>query len=158
MLFSYIIMVSDVTPYSVDVKKWRYKKRWLSPAKEVDLVDENTGEIVGRAMNSTFNNKYSDSTRFVKLYDADVLLNMSRQGIGVFAYILKQLGYGDTIYIDVHQCMYMNGWSSAKSVYNGISEMICLDIIRKCKGKRCIYFVNPNIIYRGDRSKIANLK
>lgn len=146
--------VESGTPYGVEVKRWKYGKHWLTPAREIDLVDEATGEVKGTALNSTFSNHYRDATRFVKLYDADVLLQLSKQGIGVFAYIVKQLGYGDSLYISIDECKRMNRWNSAKSVYNGLNELLALDVLRKDKERKGMYFINPNVVYRGDRQKI----
>lgn len=144
------------SPYDVDVKRWRYSKRYYGAARQVDVVNEETGEVVDVALSSTYKPRYVDGTRFVKVYDPAVLTQMSKTGVGVFAYVMSVLGYSNIVSVSVDKCMEMNRWNSVKSVYNGLNELLGLDVLRRDKEMRGAYFVNPNVLYRGDRRRIVS--
>lgn len=138
-------------PYEIDVKRWKYGKKYYGGAKQVDVVNTETGEVVDVAMSSTYKPRYSDATRFVKVYDPLVFTQMSKTGVGVLAYVMTALGYGSIVSVSVSKCMEMNEWESSKSVYNGLNELLGLDVIRRNPDLKGTYYVNPNVLYRGDR-------
>jgi hypothetical protein len=89
-----------------------------------------------------------------KLYSDmyDHLREMSRSGLDVFVYVLRNLTkHGDEILLNIPQIM--DGMKiSRPSVYLGIIELMDRNMIARKIGSET-YFINPDMFFHGDRGK-----
>ena len=117
----------------------------------VETYNLETGEV-RRAIQLVGANKVYDMTDFIKFYDPRVLVGMSSEAVAVFAYIVSRLQFGGYVQFDYKECVEYTGYHSRQSVYRGLMELGKKDVVRQ-KG-RGEWWVNPNIVYRGQRDEI----
>jgi hypothetical protein len=139
-------------PYKVIVKKCR--RRFKADAvgtAPLETYNLKTGEV-RTATQLVGTQKVYDTTDFIKLYEPGALIGMSGQAVAVFAYIASRLQFGGYVQFDYDECMEFTNYRSRQSVYRGLSELGKKDVVRpKSRGE---WWVNPNIIYRGQRDEI----
>lgn len=135
------------SPYKVHRKTKRKKFINASRPENVEYIDMNTGEIM-QMVNLIGHTEFVDSTDFVKVYDSDALMCLSLCGIRVLLYVMSELGYNERFVFDNTKCSEYVG-ASRHYVYRGKKELEDCDIIRKADGS--YYYVNPNVIYKGNR-------
>jgi hypothetical protein len=139
-------------PYKVVVKKRR--KRFKADAigtAPLETYNLKTGEVRS-AIQLVGSNKYYDTTDFIKFYEPGVLIGMSSEAVAVFAYIASRLQFGGYVLFNYEECMQYTNYHSRQSVYRGLIELKEKDVVRQ-KG-RGEWWVNPNVIYRGQRDEI----
>lgn len=139
-------------PYEVIVKK--YRKRFKADAvgtAPLETYNLKTGEIRS-AVQLVGSQKFYDVTDFVKFYEPGVLIGMSSGAIAVFSYIVSRLQFGGYVVFDYKDCMEYTNYKSRQALYRGLMELSKRDIIRP--KKRGEWWVNPNIVYRGQRSEL----
>lgn len=141
-------------PYKVHRKTKRKKFINASKPENVEYIDTKTGEV-RQMVNLIGHTEFVDSTDFVKLYDTDSLMCLSLCGIRVLFYVMNELHYGETFHFDSDKCIEYTG-GSRHYVYRGRKELIDCDIIRKAKGS--FYYVNPNVIYKGNRDNYGKVR
>lgn len=140
-------------PYTVIAQRVRRRFRpEIVGGKPVEVIDMATGEvtvgtqIVGRQ-------KVYDSSDFIKFYNPSALIGLSTPAVALFAYIASNLQFGGVVTIDHESAAAFTGYKSRKSLWSGMAELIEKDIIRKKSGAD--YWVNPNIMYRGQRDEFT---
>lgn len=142
--------MKEGNPYKVIVKKFR--KRFKAEAVGCDgvqIVDRSTGEIK-TATQIVGNQRYYDTTDFVKLFEPAILVKMSRAEVVVFSYLVSRLQFGGYAVFDYKECLAYTGYNSRQALYRGLIGLNRHDVIRP--KKRGEWWVNPNIVYRGQRS------
>src|SRR5574344_619202 len=149
-----IVMYS---PYSVDVRKCRRKYRSMLKAESVDVVNEQTGEL-SSCTRFVGQMRLYDTTDFVKLYDWALLRSLGRCGVNVLSYVMDTLRWDGVIEFNLKKCKRYTSYKNSKSVYDGLNELLALDVLRRSEECDGTYYVNPNIMFRGDRSKIINVR
>ena len=144
--------MEERNPYKVLVRKVR--KRFKAEAVGVaplETYNLKTGEVRA-ATQLVGQNKFYDVTDFVKFYEPSALIGMSNQAVAVFAYIASHLQFGGYVQFDYDECIEYTQYHSRQSVYRGLMELKEKDVVRqKCRGE---WWVNPNIIYRGQRDEL----
>ena len=118
--------------------------------KEI-LVDSETGETKGIGMLHRY--KEVDKDHFVKIFVKEVssLFDLSKSGLKAFGYILTIMPINkDEIFIHMPDLLSYCGWTSYASAYKGLGELMANKIIAMSE-KHGHWFVNPNIIFNGDR-------
>lgn len=141
-------------PYKVYRKTKRKKFINASKPENVEYIDTKTGEV-RQMVNLIGHTELVDSTDFVKLYDSDALMCLSLCGVRVLLYVMSEMRYNETITFDNDKCAeYVSG--SRHYVYRGKKELEDSDIIRKAKGST--YYINPNVIYKGNRDNYGKCK
>ncbi len=139
-------------PYKVIAK--RVRKRFKAEAVGTSLletVDMKTGEV-RTATQLIGKQKLYDSTDFIKFYEPEILIGMGAQAVAVFSYIASHLQFGGFVQVEIQDCLSYTQYTTRQTVYRGIKELLSKDVIRP-KGKS-EYWVNPNIIYRGQRDEL----
>lgn len=139
-------------PYKVLAKRTR--KRFRADAvglNQIETVNLKTGEV-GTATQLLGNQKVYDSTDFVKVYEPAIFEVLSLAGIRVLGYIINALQFGGYVAFDYDACMSFTKYSSRKAVCAGLNNLKAHDVIRL--KKRGEWWVNPNIVYRGQRDEI----
>ncbi len=138
-------------PYVIKYKSKRTRFKPMLQREDVEVIDMNSGEvkvasrIVGRE-------EQIDTSSFVKLYEPKMLMKLSRVGLSVFCYVMDVLRYDSYITFNYNDCMEYTGHKTRKSVYNGLQELLSLEFLKEKGDKQ--YYVNPNIIYKGNRNKL----
>jgi len=143
------------SPYKVDVKKVRKKYRSLAKPENVQVVNEFTGEL-STGVKFIGSSKVFDTTDFIKIYDWKVFMSLSRCGVSVLCYVMETIRFDPVIIFDLKKCKKLTQYKNSKSIYDGLNELLALDVLRKNPNAKNGYYVNPNILYRGDRSRLYN--
>lgn len=128
----------------------RYKKR--------ELIDEDGGEV-RRYVEKFEMMPYGDNASFSKLFKGnyEVLKQLSTAGYNFFFYMVEFLLERNHyfIYVDVDKVAAEMGYKTRKSVYDALIELLNYDILRKRTGEG-FFWVNPNVVFRGDRTWVLN--
>lgn len=143
--------------------KTRGKRITVAPTrKNFSLLDHDTGEVTGVTFCAY---KEVDSEEFIKIYTANVelLFNLKGAGKKVFQILLKAMQeYSinrDTIYLDdetgLEAAKAIDVKISRASFYRGVGDLIQSSIIAKST-RTNLYFINPHIIFNGDRVTFIN--
>lgn len=137
------------------VKKWRGAS--FSDRKAISAVmDEETGEIVGHT--SFMRQIEVDETQFTKLYltQFQSFFDLTTAGIRVFGYIMTCMQpRKDMIVFDREDCMAYCKYKAVESIYRGLTELLKAGIIARGKNDN-FYFINPLIVWNGDRVTFVN--
>lgn len=115
------------------------------------LVNTENGETEGIALLHKY--KQVDKTQFVKLFvnEVQALFDLTKTGLKVFGYVLQSMKInGDDIYIHIPELQEFCGYKTTKQVYKGLAELIANQIIAKSE-KANIWYINPNVVFNGDR-------
>ncbi len=138
-------------PYKVVAKKYRrrFKADSIGTAP-IETINLKTGEVRS-ATQLVGTQKIYDTTDFVKFFEPAILIGMSASAVAVFAYIVSRLQFGGYIFFDYAKCMEYTHYTSRQAVYRGLMELAKIDVVRP--KKRGEWWVNPNIVYRGQRDE-----
>ncbi len=115
------------------------------------LVDVKTGESEGIALLHRY--KEVDRDQFIKLYLGEVrsLFDLSKTGLKAFGFVLTCMRINDAeIYLNIPDMVKYCEWSTTAAAYRGIGELMANKIIAPSV-KANLWFINPNIIFNGDR-------
>ena len=136
-------------PYKVNVQKYRRRFKAKSIGREpVEIVNTRTGEIQSGTQ-LVGEQKIYDTSDFVKVFLPAELLNLTYSAIRILVYIMSRLRFGGFVIFNYKDCMEMTGYNTRSTVYRALQELQEKDFIRaKRRGE---WWVNPNIIYRGQR-------
>lgn len=138
-------------PYRVVAKKCR--KRFKADAvgvEPIETINLRTGEVRA-ATQIVGTQKIYDTTDFVKFYEPGILVGMSSGAVAVFSYIVSHLQFGGYVIFDYAECIEYTGYKTRQAIYRGLMELAKMDVVRqKAKGE---WWVNPNIVYRGQRDE-----
>jgi hypothetical protein len=140
-------MVEVKNPYEVRVVSFRKKRKFVLVDKPLEIVDKETGEVT-TATPLVGNSTYRDTSPFVKLYDASILVRLRLSEVKLFSYILGVMDYSGIFLLHMDACMEYTGLSS-NTVYVSLRRLRELDVIMSDKKGR--YWVNPNIACKGSR-------
>jgi len=139
----------EQNPFLVDLQiseKSELKKIIDSGAKIVDKGHEVDLKVVYAS------EKIRERARFLKVYDNDLsyLINLTKPGLIMFVYLCKQLRVNkDRVLLnsdDAHEKYHI----SIRNAKEGILNLIDNSIIARTNDTN-IYFLNPKLIYRGER-------
>jgi hypothetical protein len=150
--------VSDITkadknPYLNEVRYGiSMKKRGiLVGTSDKLLTNPVTGETEQLKMVGSY--KTVDPEQFVKIYTNRVssMFELSKAGNKVFGYVLNKVEMNsDEIYIYIQDLMLFCNWGEKRQAYQGLAELVAAQIIYPST-KPNIWFINPNILFNGDR-------
>lgn len=119
------------------------------------IVDEKSGEIEGHTAFMRFIEV--DEEKFAKLYlsQLSAFWDLPKPAIKVFSYIMTVLiPKRDEFYFFMEDCLTYTGYSSERSVFEGLSGLIDSGII--ARGKDNVrYFINPLVVFNGNRVTFA---
>ncbi len=120
------------------------------------IADPDTGEM-RQVYGHIYTKTLVDSGRFIKLYvnSMSSIFSLQKAGGKVLTYICQNLGIGqDYVDIDIKDCMFILGYTR-QSVYNGLDNLLLAGIIAR-SNSRVRYWINPNVIFNGNRLRIIN--
>jgi hypothetical protein len=140
-------MIEVKNPYEVRVVSFRKKRKFIAVDKPLEVIDRETGEVT-TATPLVGNSSYRDTSPFVKLYDARVLLLLKSNEVKVLSYVLESMDYSGVFILDIDRCVDWTGLYP-NTIYIAIRRLCKLDIMRK--DSKCKYWVNPNVACKGSR-------
>lgn len=117
----------------------------------LQAVNPDTGEPVGYT--SFVRQIEVDDDKFTKIYSSHLqaFFDLSKTGMRVLAYVMTCMRISrDTILFDIDEAMNYTGYKAHRSVYDGLAELLKAKIIARGK-KDNIYYINPMIIFNGNR-------
>ena len=138
-------------PYTVTVQRTRrrFKAEYVG-GKPVEVVNTETGEVtVGNQIIGR--HKIYDSSDFVKLFSVKELVGLNITALYVLFFLISRLQFGGYAKCDIEEAMLFTGYESKENVYRGLMCLKKADIIRKKGYKE--WWINPNIVYRGQRDE-----
>lgn len=123
-----------------------------------ELIDTDTGEVVQHT-NAIYTRKYVDTQQFVKLYTGNVQIffELGKTGAKVFQYILEMCVKinKDQILINIQEAIEHTGYSTKASIYEGLADLCDKKILHRSE-QNGVYFINPQIVFNGDRMVVLN--
>lgn len=142
----------ETNPFFEPVTKIDKGRRTIIAGHTKDiLVNSDTGEVSGVSLLHRY--KEVDKESFVKLYIGEVsaLFDLSKTGLKVFGYVLTALRVNKAeIYLHIPDLMEYCGYKQKNQVYKGLSELITNKIIAQST-RPGIWYINPTIVFNGDR-------
>ena len=135
----------------------KYKTASNTDQKAVlKAFDENTGEILG---STQFIRQIEvDEEKFAKIYldQFSAFFDLKPQAIRVFGYILSQLTPNkDEFMFLIDDCLEYTKYKSSTSIRIGITSLLENNIIARGRTE-FLYFVNPMVVFNGNRITFAH--
>jgi hypothetical protein len=127
------------------------KKNAVFGKSEDMILNTDTGEVkenalfIGRKIDV-------DKEQFVKIFHAHLsaIFDLSKCALKIFSYIASVTQYDDQIIFNLKKCSEFTGYKGKESIYKGLAELCNAEIIARTT-EHNMYFINPQILYRGDR-------
>lgn len=119
------------------------------------IVNSQTGSVEGQTAFMRFIEV--DEQRFAKIYLSQFssFFDLSKSAIKVFGYILTVIPpKKDSFYFIMEECLKYTGYSTEKSVFEGLASLIENNIIAR-SSNHVRYFINPLVVFNGDRVTFA---
>jgi hypothetical protein len=132
------------------------KRVIITKEEEVESVDQNTGEIFYMKKLPKSKEVTHDSLCYTKVFKNDIqgLYQMSVNGHKLFLYCIYNIQPNrDTIILHPQICMQECGMKRT-SFFFGIKELKARNIIEQKERFNCEYYINPNILFNGNRLRI----
>lgn len=130
-------------------------------AARYSLANQKTGEISGD-MAFVGMQKVVDKEEFVKFYGAGIVevFDLTKSGKDLFKIILHAYldakNQPDQIYINFASiCDDFNYQRSRATFSNALAELLQKEFLAPVQNKENLYWVNPNLFYKGDRIRIV---
>jgi hypothetical protein len=119
------------------------------------ILDKGTGEVESTLFLGQ--TKTIDKEQFVKIFHNSLqsLFDLSNVSIRVFAYIGSVTTFDDKIIFDVEECKSFTNLTSRTTIYKALTELIEAEFIAKSNLNN-IFYINPQIFYKGDRIVLVN--
>jgi hypothetical protein len=120
------------------------------------LQDAEGNDLLGRHIIAK--KEIVDTEKFAKIYiDAvKTMWKLDNSGVRIFTYILENLPInGDVVVLSATSIMKYCGYKSKTSVIAGINNLVQNNIIAKTISKN-LYYINPLIIFNGNRLSLIN--
>lgn len=121
----------------------------------LQAVDPKTGEVLGHT--SFIRQIEVDEEKFAKFYlsNFSAFFDLKTSAIKVFGYILTQLKPGQDMFLFfVKDCIKYTQYKTSKPIYEGLSYLVASEIIARGRADS-IYFINPLIVFNGNRVTFA---
>lgn len=122
---------------------------------EHNMVINLDGEVLGQT--SLYQIEEVDPEPFVKLYKQSMksFWGLSESAFKVLDYIKENLVPNkDEFYIHVPDVVSFTGYKDERSIFRGLNELVSKKIIAKSV-KTNFYFINPTVMFNGDRLVVA---
>lgn len=135
--------------------KKKYTSLSGSDGKGLLIVDNISGDLVGSSIFTT--TELVDNEKFVKIFLNQIALlwDLGKPAIKVFSYISTIIKPNkDTFIFRRNLCMSFLSYNSYRPVFEGLAELIHAGIIAKTQYDD-EYYINPAMIFNGDRIVIA---
>jgi intergrase/recombinase len=133
------------------------KKQFINTSNksEVQVIINNEGEAVGHSAFMRFIEV--DEDKFTKFYlsQFEAFWDLPKSAIRVFGYIMQQLKpKNDRFDFFMDDCLEYTKYKNKKQVYEGLTSLCQNGIIARGYNEN-VYFINPLIVFNGDRVTFA---
>ena len=118
------------------------------------VIDADTGEVKGTSR--LIMKKKVDKAMFTKIFESKLryLLGLSPAALKVATYFMDKLQINsDVAEFDIDECMEKTDYRSKRSIFMGLCELLASGIVARGPSSR-EYFINPGIMFKGDRLTI----
>jgi len=136
------------------------KKTWIKSAGSKNLtqliVNSETGETTGTSQFLT--SKEIDPESFTKVYNDSFyhFFGLKEAGKRVLGYVLQIIKPNkDMFYLDLQEAKQYANYSNNRSISEGIVQLVEAQIIAKSSKGKYWYFINPMVLFNGDRLQIV---
>ena len=133
----------------------KYRSASNSSEKAILKAVDDNGEVLGHT--SFIRQVEVDEDKFAKIYvnQVSAFFELSSQAMKVFGYVINNITpRNDILNFYLNDCMTYTGYKSSKSVYLGLASLVENQIIARGPSES-VYFINPMIIFNGDRLTFA---
>lgn len=143
------------SPYTVELQSKYVQANPEHRAVEIDGVPHGIYEIPkGKTIPV-------DTKSYSKLFkgNSSVLMNMPEPSAKMFYYIVENLkANSDQVCIMKEDYLKFAGYKPSGTItyYRALEGLMEAEIIAKMAGSTTCYWINPNIIFNGDRTKLKN--
>ena len=99
-----------------------------------------------------------DKQRFIKVYVESLMLfsDLSKRAIMLFAVLLQRLEKDKAVVYLVPQEIVRDMEISEPTYYRALSELLSAKVIARHSASSVIYFINPALMFNGDRMTLVN--
>lgn len=134
-----------------NIKSRRVK--YLDAVKGMAISED--GEIMNDCFAGRLNEKSVETSDFIKIFPPawDKFKGLSTRGKMVLFYLLSELDYRDYVAFNMSKAKDFTGYTSDTGIYLGISELKDKKIIAS-HYRNGYYWINPLLIYKGNRMKL----
>jgi hypothetical protein len=136
------------------------KKTWIKSAGSNNLnqliINSETGETTG--MSQFLTSKEVDPESFTKVYNDSFyhFFGLKEAGKRVLGYVLQIIKPNkDMFYLDLQEAKQYANYSNNRSISEGIVQLVEAQIIAKSSKGKYWYFINPMVLFNGDRLQIV---
>jgi hypothetical protein len=115
------------------------------------LVDNGTGEVTPLKIVGSY--REVDQEEFVKVFRSKVsaIFSLSKTGNKTLGFVMSKIEKNtDEIYIYLPELMEFAEWAEKRQAYRGLAELAGAGIVYPST-RTGIWFINPNILFNGDR-------
>jgi hypothetical protein len=122
---------------------------------EIQMITSTDGEVTGYSQFMRFIEV--EEEKFAKLYLSQLasFWELTKPSIRVFSYILTVLKPKQDLFIFIMEdCLQYAGYSSERSVFEGLTGLIEANIIAR-SNHHLKYYINPLVVFNGDRVTFA---
>jgi hypothetical protein len=146
----------DHNPFIESILDLKIKKKTVSISRTPEAAINEKGEYIGDKYMIV--KKKVDKEEFVKVFkdQLTIIFELTKTAQKMLTYFIKVLGVNkDFVVFDKEKAKLYSGLSSKASIYAGLSELIQKQVIAKSNLSQ-IYFINPAILFNGDRLVVIN--
>lgn len=99
-----------------------------------------------------------DKQKFIKVYVESLMLfsDLSKRAIMLFAALLQRLEKDKTVVYLVPQEVVRDMGISEPTYYRALSELLNAKVLARHSASSVIYFINPALMFNGDRMTLVN--
>lgn len=147
----------DQNPFICKIK-FRKQEDNNNTGKRINVDFINLDGRTKKIGSGSFNleSPYLDKTPFVRIYKPAFirLPRLSQSGIKIFSILFDELIFnGSEIYIFKDDILEKCGWNTDKPYYQGMASLVENEFLA-CSHSPNIYFINPTMIFRGNRTTL----
>lgn len=145
------------SPYIVELES-----KYVQPKPEHEVLYKADGSMWGAYEIPKGKTIPHDPAKYSKLFKdfSMVIANLNEASIKMFMYIHEHIDINnDVVCIMKEDYLKHYGYAPTNkyTYYQALEGLLRADIIRKKAGSSVCYWINPNIIFNGDRTKLKNV-
>lgn len=149
--------VYDHNPFIEPIVNIKTKRKTVQITSKPNMAITQDGEYFGDSFMVV--KKQVDKEEFIKVFkdQLSIIFELSKTGQKVLTYFIKNLGVNkDYVIFDKDKAKEYSGLSSTASIYAGLTELVKKNIIARSH-LPLMYYINPQIIFNGDRLAVLNI-
>lgn len=145
------------TPF-IKLEDMEYRS-YYSKESTREVEDRNTGEILLITEPSKPVTGFKDSATYTKLFKGGKLklAQLNSSGTKVLCYVmLNAVPNQEEICLHTQIVAKEMGYKDARSVYEGLVDLLNLGLLARKTGYGSCFWINPNLFFNGDRKKLLD--